>query len=137
MATSRTYPRQIWRNAWLLLAVAGLTLGGAAQAVAPPTRDSALVTIRFNQPNIHYEPQLYGALEKAVAVKSEVTFDVISYAPTRADGQPDPQWQQIASQHTQAVVASLKNLGVPLSRLRISGQSIHGLKYDEVHVIPR
>lgn len=109
----------------------------AHAAPAPVPNSNALVTIRFNQPRVYYEQQLYGAVSQAVAIKPSVTFDVVSYAPAMAEGEPDSAWQAIASAHTQEVVASLERMGVPRSRLTISGRHVTGLQYDEVHITAR
>jgi hypothetical protein len=112
--------------------------------VSPPTlaqpvafSEKALVTIRFNQQRVYYDQQLFGAVSKAVAVKPTVTFDIIAYAPSTGNAATDTQWRQAASAHAQAVVATMQNIGVPLSRMHVSGQHMPGLKFDEVHVIAR
>lgn len=108
----------------------------ASAALAQLADDNALVVIRFNQARVYYDQQLYSAVSRAVAVKPAVTFEVVSYAPATGNAQMDAQWQQAASQHTQSVVSTMQNIGVPLSRMQITGQRIEGLKFDEVHIIP-
>ena len=120
-----------------VVGMAFLLLSPVAMAEPPAFNDNALVTIRFNQERVYYDQQLYGAISKAVGVKPSVTFDVVAYAPSTGNAAVDAQWQQAASAHAQAVVASMQNLGVPLSRMNVSGQHLPGLAYDEVHVIPR
>lgn len=100
-----------------------------AQVIGEPS--DALVVIRFNQPRVYFEQQLYGAIAKAVAVKPDVEFNLISYAPQAGDSE---EWREIASKNTQTVVKSMQNMGVPLSRIHVSGQIKSGIKYDETHV---
>lgn len=93
--------------------------------------------IRFNQPRIYFDQQLYSAVEKAVAVKPDVMFDVVSNAPVTGDAVRDQQWIATASRNTQAVVAALQKIGVPAERLRVTGQIKSGLRYDETHIFAR
>lgn len=110
-------------------------LPAAAQVIDATVRP--LVVIRFNQPRVYFDQQLYGALSQAVAIKPEVMFEVVSFAPTTGQNDRDAQWQQAASQHTQAVVASMQSMGIPLERIRVTGQLQTGLRYDETHVFVR
>lgn len=100
-----------------------------AQTAAAQT---PLVVIRFNQPHVYYEQQLYNAMQRAVAIKPDLTVQVLSLAP-----QGDDAWQEVASAHTQKVVATLQQLGVPAQRIQVSGQRQPGLKYDETHIFVR
>lgn len=96
-----------------------------------------LVLIRFNQRNVYYDRQLYMAVSRAVEVKPDVMFEVVSFTPTTGDPQRDAQWKQTTSTHAQAVVASLNKIGVPTSRITFVAQTQAGLKFDEVHVFVR
>ena len=91
-----------------------------------------LVVIRFNQPQVYYEQSLYQAVSKAVAVRSDLMFDVVSAAPGGTAN--DAGWVQTASAHTQMVVASMENMGIPQGRMSITGQREAGLHYDEVRI---
>lgn len=93
-----------------------------------------LVTIRFNQPRVYFDKQLYAAVSQAVAIKPDVTFDVVSLAPATGNPQIDAQWQQVASHNTQAVLAVMRNIGVPLNQIRVTGRSQGGLTHDETQV---
>ena len=116
------------------LTITLVALLAASHAVADP---AALVVIRFNQPRIYFDQQLYSAVEKAVAVKPDVMFDVVSNAPVTGDALRDQQWITTASRNTQAVVAALQKIGVPAERLRVTGQTKSGLRYDETHIFVR
>lgn len=115
-------------SAAVFLAIGAPAIAQQMGAVKP------LVVIRFNQPRVYYDQQLYGAISQAVAIKPEVTFSVLAYAPATGDSDKDSQWQQAASGHTQQVVASMQQMGIPLDRIRVTGQSQPGLRYDETHV---
>lgn len=93
-----------------------------------------LVTIRFNQPRVYFDQQLYSAVSKAVAVKPDVTFDLVSLAPATGNAQTDKQWQAVAGHNTRAVIAVMNNIGVPADRIIVTGRSQSGLRYDETQV---
>lgn len=119
-----------------LLAATVLLAAHFAQA-APVPGAAPLVIIRFNQPRVYYDQQLYNAVSKAVAAKPEVMFDIVSYAPETGNAQADASWQATASHNTRAVVANLQQMGVPMSRISVSGQRMAGIRYDETHVFVR
>ena len=107
----------------------------AAQSAAEASKP--LVIIRFNQGRVYYDKQLFAAVSKAVAIKPEVIFNIISYAPVTGDPETDAKWQATASRDTQAVIASMQNMGIPMSRIQVTGQQDPSLKYDETHIFVR
>lgn len=107
------------------------------QALAEMPGSKPLVVLRFNQSRVYYEQPLYQAIEKAVAVKPGVMFDVVSLAPSTGQAANDAAWQQTASAHAQQVVASMQQMGVPMSRISVRGQSQPGIPADEVHIYVR
>ena len=115
----------------LALALVGF-LPNHSMAQATPAKP--LVTIRFNQPRVYFDKQLYAAVSQAVAIKPDVTFDVVSLAPATGNPQIDAQWQQVASHNTQAVLAVMRNIGVPLHQIRVTGRSQAGLSHDETQL---
>ena len=108
-----------------------------APAQSAGDASKALVIIRFNQARVYFDKQLFTAISKAVAIKPEVTFNIISYAPVTGDPQDDAKWQALASRDTQSVIASMQNMGIPVSRIQVTGQQEPGLKYDETHIFVR
>lgn len=114
-----------------LLILAFMLAAHAAHAAEP------LVIIRFNQSRVYYDQQLYKAISQAVAIKPEVMIDVVSYAPETNNTTIDRQWQAAASAHTQQVVNTLQSIGVPLSRITVSGQRLAGIRSDETHIFVR
>jgi hypothetical protein len=118
-----------------VLALVAMFYAYSALAEAPGAEP--LVILRFNQERVYYEQPLFQAIAKAVAIKPEVMFDVVSFAPLTGSAAADAKWLNTASAHTQKVVASMQAMGVPLSRMRISGQRQMGLTADEVHIFVR
>lgn len=122
---------------------AALCLGLAAQTPNPAHAEygnaemKPLVVIRFNQPRVYYDRELYSAVSQAVAAKPDVMFDIVSNAPSTGDSGTDSQWIKTASHNTQAVVASMQKIGVPMARMHITGQAQAGLRFDETRVYVR
>jgi hypothetical protein len=108
-----------------------------ARAQTSASEAQALVVIRFNQPRVYFDQQLFSALSKALAVKPDVVFRIVSYAPVTGNDSTDARWQEVASRNTQSVLASMKNMGVPADRIEVSGQQQSGLRFDETHVFVR
>ena len=102
--------------------------------MAEAERAQPLVTIRFNQPRVYFDQQLYSAIQKAVAIKPGVMFDVVSLAPASGNVTTDKQWQAVAGHNTRAVITVMNNIGVPSDRITVKGQSQQGLRYDETQV---
>jgi hypothetical protein len=97
----------------------------------------AFMVIRFNQPRVYFDQQLYNAVAKAVGLKPEVMFDLVSYAPRTGEPQMDKQWQDAARKNLALVTARMNALGVPSSRLTVVVESQAGLRYNEVHLFAR
>lgn len=104
---------------------------GEAGGIAP------LMVVRFNQSRVYYDQQLYSAISQAVTVKPDVMFDVVSNAPLTGDSSRDSDWVTTASRNTQSVVATMQSIGVPMERMRITGQAKPGIRYDETHIYVR
>ena len=93
-----------------------------------------LVTIRFNQPAVAFDQQLYGAISKAVAAKPGVMFEVVSRAPVSESEPHDKTWQAIAGRNTRHVLAVMAQMGVPAERISVMGKVAPGLEVDETLV---
>jgi len=109
-----------------------LAFAGFAAAQQEP-----LVIIRFNQPRVYFEKQLYGAVSKAVAVKPQVMFELVSFVPTRADSKQNSGWEVTARQNAQTVMNSLKRMGVPASRVSYRAEPAKNAPYDVVYLFVR
>lgn len=93
-----------------------------------------LVVIRFNQPRVYFDQQLYGAIAKALEIKPDLTLDVVSLAPSVGNAETDKKWQAVAGRNTRTVIDAMKDMGVPMNRINVTGQSQAGLRYDETQV---
>lgn len=96
-----------------------------------------LITVRFNKPNVYYEQPLANAVNKALAIKPDADFDVVSNAPSTGDADLDKRWQATAGHNTRAIVKAITNLGVSVDHIHVTGQFQTGLRYDETQVFVR
>ena len=124
----RMPPMQKLLRNLLITTVALAPVLAAAQSAVP------LVVVRFNQPRVYYEQQLYSALSKAVAVKPDLLLDVVAYAPQTGSPDIDKAWLAQSGNDAQKVVGSLNQMGVPASRINVISQAQPGLRFDEVHI---
>jgi len=92
----------------------------AQTARALPQSEQPLVTIRFDRPNVNYEPALYAAVKSALDRRPSATFDVIAVSP--AGGSPAQQSLAAgnARRNAETVLRSLTEMNMPASRVRVS-----------------
>ncbi len=102
-------------NAFLALA-----LTAAAQAAEGP----ALVTIRFNQPNLSYQAKVADAVHQALAIKPTTTFEVVDVT-TAGQG---TRGQEVAQSITAA--------GAPAAQVTVSSEA-GNVANEEVRIFVR
>lgn len=90
---------------------------------AAPTGEQPLVTIRFDKPNVNYEPALYAAVKSALDRRPNATFDIVAVAPAGSN----PAQQTVAAgnarRNAESVLRSLTNMNMPASRVRVSAST--------------
>lgn len=103
----------------------------ALAAAAADHFTTPLVVIRFNQPRVYYEQPLYTAMNRALQAKPEVRFNIIHYFP------PRPALKAQGERQFQRVLGTIRQMGMPESRLNITSQADATLTYSEVHLYVR
>lgn len=104
----------------------------AAAALAPPSR-RALVTIRFDHPNVAYEEELYWAMRTALERRPEVAFDIVAVSPPGVGAA-----NAAASEHNvESVVQSLSGMGLPADRMRLSAETLADASGNEIRIYAR
>lgn len=91
------------------------------------------VVIRFDDPGIEYEQQLYEAVSAALARSPNVAFDLVGAAP--AAGTPEDS--EAARQSMERVRQSLTNMGLPADRVSISQLTDPAIQVNEVRLYVR
>lgn len=118
-------------------------LGSVGGGVAPasfgpgPIGGPALVTIRFDHPNVAYQQILYTAVAQALQSRPNSSFAVVAVSPTRGSAAAVQLAQTQAERHARDVVRSLTDMGVPASRLDLSSSTDPGVAESEVRVYVR
>lgn len=125
----------------------GVSLANRAYGVPlpPPPQGAAplvgqvrpLVVIRFDGPNVDYEPALFSAVSKALELRPNAGFDLVAVAPGRgASGQVNLAAEQ-ARRNAERVLRSLTDLGLPADRVSLSSVTNPPATVGEVHVYVR
>ena len=115
----------------------GMIATSAAPSYASPTSGSALVTIKFDHPNVDYQQILYTALAQALQTRPGASFDVLAVSPTRGTAASVQLAQTQAQRHAQSVMRSMTDMGVPATRLSVSSTTDPGVGSSEVRVYVR
>jgi hypothetical protein len=109
-----------------------LAFAAASPAAATPPRP-ALVTIRFDRPDVAYEEQLFGAVNQALDRRPDVAFDVVAVSPPGAATTS----AAASKRNIESVVQSLTSMGLPPDRLRLSARTLADASGNEVRIYPR
>ncbi len=131
------------------------TIGTAAN-VAPPLQQSAapsahiagpagaglasgrpFVVIRFDNPGVEYEQQLYEAVSAALARSPNVAFDLVAVAPADGTSEELARNAEAARASTQRVMQSLLNMGLPADRVSVSQLTDPNVQSNEVRLYVR
>ena len=119
----------------------------APLAMAAPTRAGRvaslagrrpLVVIRFDRPDVEYEPALYTAVSRALARKPDADFDLVAVAPSKPiHGGSTALAVDESKRYADAVMRSLANMGLPADRITLSATTSSVAETNEVHVYVR
>ncbi len=107
---------------------------GAAPFVG---RARPLVVIRFDQPNVNYEPALFSAVSAALERKPNAGFDLVAVAPGSGSQGSVNLATQTARQNAERVLRSLTDMGLPADRVSLSSVTNPPATVGEVHVYVR
>ncbi len=104
----------------------------APRAVASVTPASfadkrPLVVIRFDKPDVVYEPALYQALSRALERRPDATFDLVAVSPNEAG-------QAAARRDADAVFKSMTSMGLPAERVAMAAMAAPAVTTPEVHI---
>lgn len=138
---------------WSLLALAGCV---AVQNVAPsldpvpepapkphPIRERQtaglppLVIIAFAEKNVAFEEALYEALSAALAARPGARFFVVAVAPPSSDAASLQRVQKESAANAARVVAAMRKMGVPATRITLAATTNAIASVNEVRVYVR
>lgn len=136
--TGQTYGQSLgYRN--LVLSGNQPALSAIGPAGLPSARlgGQPLVVIRFDDPNVAYEPALYNALSSALAQNPNAGVEVVSVSPTNAIRGREALNANTARRHAEKVVRSLTDMGLSGDRIRLSATTSPDVPAPQVQVYVR
>jgi len=110
---------------------------GPMARAAMPTGETPLVTIRFDRPNVNYEPALYAAIKSALDRRPNATFDVVAVSPLGNTPGQQSLAASTAKRNADSVLRSLTNMNLPASRVRVKSSTSPAVSGAEVQVFVR
>ena len=108
--------------------------GGAASLVG---RTQPLAVIRFDRPNVNYEPALFTVVNSALERRPNAGFDLVAVAPAFGDSARIALETNKSRRNAESVLRSLVNMGLPADRLTLAATSSAEAQVNEVHLYVR
>lgn len=118
----------------LVLVLLSIAHPAALMAQEEQNEQLALITIRFNKPNVYYKPHLKTAVLQAVAAKKSVQFVLTNYIPQTPSSSRNAEHERIARHNLRKVHDYMVALGVSRSQISVQQQPAPDLLYDEVRI---
>lgn len=97
----------------------------------------ALVTIRFDRPNVEYEQALFNAIKQALERRPGATFDVVGVSPQSGNAGRAALDGNAARRNAQQVMRSLADMGLPSDRVSLSSTTAPDARTNEVRIFVR
>jgi len=100
--------------------------------------EQPLVIIRFDKPNVNYEPALYAAVKSALDRRPNAVFDIVAVSPDTGNPAQQTLAAGNARRNAESVLRSLTAMNMPPNRVRLSsGSSPSASANGEVQVFVR
>lgn len=96
-----------------------------------------LVVIRFDRPDIPYQQALYAAVSRVLERRPDAVFDLVAVAPSGGGPARVALNSNKAQRFAEGVLRSLIDMGMPPSRVAMSGKTSTAAKNNEVHLYLR
>jgi hypothetical protein len=120
------------------LAARSFNPGPVARGTAPVAAGTRpLVVVRFDRANPSYEQALFTAINRALELRPQATFDIVGIAAGSGIGGDAAIATSAARRQAEQVMRSLVDMGMPPQRMRMSATSDQSLPANEVHVFVR
>ncbi|MBY0354839.1 MAG: hypothetical protein K2Q12_03815 [Rickettsiales bacterium] len=130
----------IWKTSLLCLSMLSAASVLNAQTVSADESSlqaqaqTPLMVIRYNQPKVFYQRQLYNAVSRAVAIKSTVLFQLVSFVPSTGNNVRDEALLARAEQQTTAFVRDMNAIGVPSERIQVRREIVSDSPQHEIYL---
>lgn len=99
--------------------------------------NQTLAIIRFTDPNIAYEKQLYTAVSSAIDQSPNALFTVVAVTPEAGNAAEIAMGTEAAQRHADDVKNSLVQMGLPPTRIAMSANGDPDARAAEVRVLVR
>lgn len=119
------------------MASAGGGVGDVAGAPADTTGRRPLVVIRFDRENVPYQQALYNAVSRVLERRPNAVFDLVAVSPSSGGQTTVALNQTRVRRSADTVLRSLVEMGLPPSRVAVSGKSSPDAQTNEVHLYLR
>ena len=96
-----------------------------------------LVVIRFDRPDIPYQQALYAAVSRVLERRPDAVFDLVAVAPGAGGPARIALNSNKAQRFAEGVLRSLIDMGLPPTRVAMSGKTSAQSKSNEVHLYLR
>ncbi len=96
-----------------------------------------LVVIRFDRPDIPYQQALYAAVSRVLERRPGAVFDLVAVAPGAGGPARVALNSNKAQRFAEGVLRSLIEMGLPPSRVAMSGKTSNKANSNEVHLYLR
>ncbi len=96
-----------------------------------------LVVIRFDRVDVPYEQALYTAVSKVLDRRPDALFDLVAVSPAGGDEATIALNSSKSRRHAENVLRSLVDMGLPPSRVAVSGKTTTTANVNEVHLYLR
>ncbi len=102
-----------------------------------PSAGRLLALVRFNQPVVDYEQQLFNAVDTALDRRPAARFTLVAVSPQSGDPADTATTAEAAQRHVESVKASLLQMGLPADRIAVTTNRSSAARSAEVHVYVR
>jgi hypothetical protein len=96
-----------------------------------------LVVIRFDRVDVPYEQALYSAISKVLDRRPNALFDLVAVSPAGGGEAIIALNSSKSRRHAENVLRSLVDMGLPPSRVAVSGKTATAANVNEVHLYLR
>jgi hypothetical protein len=130
---------EIYGGSLMNIAVANAGSGKGVKAGAPTNTAGKrpLIVIRFDRNKVAYQQALYNTVSKVLEQRPNATFDLVGVAPTSGGKARVSLNSNKARRHSENVLRSLIEMGLPPSRVAISARTALEARSNEVHLYLR
>ncbi len=120
-----------------MVAASGVGTNGLAARPADTTGKRPLVVIRFDRANVPYKQALYSAVGRVLERRPNAVFDLVAVAPAAGGPARVALNTNKSRRFADGVLRSLVEMGLPPSRVAVSGKTSPTARTNEVHLYLR